>query len=394
MAFLIPENLRRRNDVPSGVQRTARVLQDALDDACTAWYEPLFDVGGERPDLVVLVPDVGIIVLEVLEEKAGAIRGIQEGKLAITKSSSERLVEDPLRRATAFADGLRASIVESPYLADDERLPVAAAAVLPYLSRSDGERRRLDQVMDLECCLFRDEIEAGLTDGEGFRRLFMRILDGPLRDPLSADAEKAHRALIHPDTVIGSPQLQFPSATPEDELKVLDRAQEALAKGLGEGHRVVRGVAGSGKTLILTYRAQLLARAFPDQTVLVICYNRSLAGVLERQVQSPNVRVRRIESLMSRVRKASGLDEMSFDATTMQDRALAALDVLDAHPDAVGQFDHVLIDEAQDFATEALAFAVRLLKPGSDSLLVVADAAQNIYRNKFRWKDAGINASG
>ncbi|MDQ6726593.1 MAG: ATP-binding domain-containing protein [Actinomycetota bacterium] len=394
MAFLIPENLRRRNDVATGVHRTARLLQDALDDASTAWYEPLFDVGGQRPDLVVLVPDVGILVLEVLEEKAGAIRGVQDGKLAITKSSAEQLVDDPLGRAQAFAERLRAAVAGSPFLSDDERLPVAAVAVLPYLSRSDGARKRLDQVMDLERCVFRDEIEAGLTDGERFRRQLMRILSGPLRDPLSEEAEKAHRALIHPDTVIGSSQLQFPSATPEDDLKVLDRAQEALAKGLGEGHRVVRGVAGSGKTLILVYRARILARAFPAQMVLVTCYNRSLAGVLQRQLDYPNVRVRRLDPLLSRARRAGGLAEMGFETTTKEERGQAALDVLDAHPNAVGRFDHVLIDEAQDFVTEELAFAVRLLKPDSDSLLVVADAAQNIYSNKFRWKDAGINAVG
>lgn len=88
---------------------------------------------------------------------------------------------------------------------------------------------------------------------------------------------------------------------------MLDRGQESLAKGLGEGHRVVRGVAGSGKTLILTYRARLLARAFPDQTVLVTCHNRSLAGMLlQRQLHYPNVRVRRLDGLLSKARRSAG----------------------------------------------------------------------------------------
>ncbi len=30
---------------------------------------------------------------------------------------------------------------------------------------------------------------------------------------------------------------------------------------MGEGHRVIHGVAGSGKTMILGYRAQVLAQA-------------------------------------------------------------------------------------------------------------------------------------
>lgn len=70
---------------------------------------------------------------------------------------------------------------------------------------------------------------------------------------------------------------------------VLDRRQEAMATDLGERHRVVRGVAGSGKTLNLAYRARLLARALPQHRALVVCYNRTLAGVLEDRIVLPTI---------------------------------------------------------------------------------------------------------
>jgi len=82
------------------------------------------------------------------------------------------------------------------------------------------------------------------------------------------------------------------------------------------------------------------------------------------------------------------------DGAELDERAVLGLSALDVDPDAAGRWDHVLIDEAQDFPSEALQFAVRLLANGSESLLVVADAAQNIYRRKFTWKAAGINAAG
>lgn len=72
--------------------------------------------------------------------------------------------------------------------------------------------------------------------------------------------------------------------------------------------------------------------------------------------------------------------------------ALAALDGPEKYP--VRRYEHVLVDEAQDFPTPALQLCVRLLAAQSTSLLVVADAAQNIFRNSFTWKVAGINASG
>lgn len=393
MAFLIPDNLRTRGDVPPGVNRGARVLHEALSDDATVWYEPLFDGSDERPDLVALVPDVGVLVIEVVEEKSGAIRGVRNGRILLRKAGVEREVDDPLSRAEDFAARLRSRLGADVRLAADERLPVVAAGLFPYMARSESDRRCLHQVVDVERCLFRDDLESGLADLGWFQRRVMRLLGGTLRDPLTPEAEKTHRALIHPDTVIGSPQLPFPTASPEAELKALDRGQEALAKGLGQGHRVIRGVAGSGKTLVLTYRARLLARAFPKQRILVTCFNRSLAGALRRQLDLPTVEVKTIDSLLRRARGVVGTDDMAYD-TDLAERAEAALAVLDEHPRAVRRYDHVLVDEGQDFPTPALRFVVRLLRPGSDSLLVVADAAQNIYRTSFRWRDAGINAVG
>jgi superfamily I DNA and RNA helicase len=40
----------------------------------------------------------------------------------------------------------------------------------------------------------------------------------------------------------------------------MDLQQEQLARSLGDGHRVIHGVAGSGKTMILGYRAEYLAK--------------------------------------------------------------------------------------------------------------------------------------
>jgi superfamily I DNA and RNA helicase len=44
-----------------------------------------------------------------------------------------------------------------------------------------------------------------------------------------------------------------------DLMQVMDIQQEQLARNLGDGHRVVHGVAGSGKTLILIHRCLHLA---------------------------------------------------------------------------------------------------------------------------------------
>ena len=70
-----------------------------------------------------------------------------------------------------------------------------------------------------------------------------------------------------------------------DIVQILDLQQEQLARSLGEGHRVIHGVAGSGKTLLLAYRAQHLAK-MTQKPVLVLCYNVSLAAHLESIIKA------------------------------------------------------------------------------------------------------------
>ena len=72
MAFLIPDNLKSRSDVPHIIQKVAGAFEVGLADNVTVWYEPLYDPKGEKPHFVVLLPDHGICVLEV-REKPGIV---------------------------------------------------------------------------------------------------------------------------------------------------------------------------------------------------------------------------------------------------------------------------------------------------------------------------------
>ncbi len=56
--------------------------------------------------------------------------------------------------------------------------------------------------------------------------------------------------------------------------------------------RLVRGVAGSGKTLVLSKRAQYLAEVHPDWKILVVTFNRPLASNLKRNLQGFQDRIK------------------------------------------------------------------------------------------------------
>ena len=62
----------------------------------------------------------------------------------------------------------------------------------------------------------------------------------------------------------------------------MDLSQESIAKNIGDGHRILKGVAGSGKTLVLACRAKYLKTIYPDYKILVVCYNNSLCNHLRQ----------------------------------------------------------------------------------------------------------------
>src|SRR3990172_6710084 len=110
-------------------------------------------------------------------------------------------------------------------------------------------------------------------------------------DPLSEDQIATIRGVLHPHIVVEAIETLEPagSASPRpaedaevgpDVLRVLDLKQEQLAAAIGSGHRVVLGVAGSGKTVILLARARQLAAQHPENRILLLCFNIPLASAL------------------------------------------------------------------------------------------------------------------
>lgn len=381
----------------------ARLLAEHLDFGATVWYEPLFSLSNDHPDLVVLVPDTGVLVLEILQAKRTAVVNVSGTTLTVKDEDGQRVdVEHPLARARAFADAVRERVRASGIDAEDE-LPVLAAGVFAYIDRIAAKSRGLDVAVDLGTCLFRDDIDRMNESRAGASTVLTELLAAPPRGVISEVAERMYRAVIHLDTVLTPVQGELPgiAAAITSDVKALDREQEALAKSLGTGHRVIRGVAGSGKTVILVHRARLLAQLNKDDRILVTCYTRSLKGYLERQLSEyRNVTVSTLHQQMSTfIWMAGGQPPRPNNQLTISETAQLAMTSLASLRDKDGDlesklFDHVLVDEAQDFPVEALQLVVGVLRGGSDSLLIVADAAQSLYSKGFTWKEAGIEASG
>ncbi|UUZ70032.1 AAA family ATPase [Polaromonas sp. P2-4] len=189
-------------------------------------------------------------------------------------------------------------------------------------------------------------------------------------------------------------------------MRVMDLQQEQLARSLGDGHRVIHGVAGSGKTMILGYRAEYLAKANTpaSKPILILCYNEPLAVKLESVMQAKGladkVHARHFHKWCRDQLKAYNLlptDKMST-GKLMEEFVTRIIQGVDRKQIPSGQYQAILIDEGHDFQPEWLRLVTQMVDPTTNSLLLLYDDAQSIYERtrtkQFSFKSVGVQAQG
>ena len=202
-------------------------------------------------------------------------------------------------------------------------------------------------------------------------------------------------------------QLFDESAELPSIMRVMDLQQEQLARSLGEGHRVIHGVAGSGKTMLLGYRAEHLAKAqtAASKPILILCYNEPLARQIARVMAAKGIadRVHAVhfhkwcrDQLVAFGQTLPANNQSVKDK--MADMVQRVITGVDRRQIPSGQYQAVLIDEGHDFAPEWLKLITQMVDPATNSLLVLYDDAQSIYERsrskQFSFKSVGIQAQG
>jgi hypothetical protein len=216
---------------------------------------------------------------------------------------------NPLRQARDYAFELVALMQQDPTLVRADGpfqgkllFPYGWGVVFSHLRQADladtawGD---FAQVFPPHQTLLRDDLDESVNPGDFFNRLwglftvhYPHTLTLPQRDRIRWHLFPEIRVHLQEGLDFGGDAAAAAPQAPllPDLMQVMDLQQEQIARTLGEGHRVIHGVAGSGKTMILIYRAQQLAAAArPDQPILVLCFNRALADRIDAPLRQRGV---------------------------------------------------------------------------------------------------------
>ena len=85
----------------------------------------------------------------------------------------------------------------------------------------------------------------------------------------------------------------------------------------------------------------------------------------------------------------SGAGCIDFD-----DFARISLQMIEKNTSFTPPFSHVIVDEAQDLSKLQVRTIAKLVSPVTNSITIIADAAQRIYKSGFSWSEVGINVRG
>ena len=224
------------------------------------------------PDLIAILPEVGVLVIEVKDWRFAELSSVTPDTVTITRRGVATVVPHPRQQARGYMLRLMDECRRHPQAgllmrtegryAGRYAFPFCHIAVLSNINRSQIEREapELSRLFPPGTTITRDELAS--WDALEPQALLARLK--ACFDPwwpfpkLTPEQIDIFRSIIHPEVVIRAS---------ETDLAVLDLRQERNARAIGDGHRIVYGVAGSGKTVLLIARAKLLAED-PQKRIL------------------------------------------------------------------------------------------------------------------------------
>jgi hypothetical protein len=402
-----------------GEKRVSERLEQKLEDDYLLWYDVPVGLKQRHPDFVVFHPRRGLLVLEVKDWKADTIRHADSTQFTLVTERGLVKEANPLLQARAYALEIGVVLERDPALRHPEGSRHAGKLIMPWgwgvvlanITRRQFDEGGLGEVLPEHLVICRDELYE-TVEAEAFQERLWAMF--PQVYPVALTLPQIDRVRWHlfPELRVEAGSGQFGLFGPTDAavrpleipdlVKVMDAQQEQLARSIGSEHRIIHGVAGSGKTMILGFRAMQLAREM-SKPILVLCYNKTLAARLEQLIGERGLGEKvQVYNFHKWCRKML----VAYHEPLPPGSGKAFIEAL---PPAViagvdggriprAQYGAVLVDEGHDFEPDWYKLIVQMIDPDTNSLLVLYDDAQNIYghadRRKISWKSLGVQAQG
>lgn len=410
MALMIPDDVQEF--CTEGERHFYGFLKTAAkpDSKYLVWYLP--DIDGREPDFILFCKDTGLVIFEVKDWALNQIQAADPRHFTLSINGRDEERESPLRQARTYCQMLmdkirhdRRLLSRDPQHVGNPKIPIHEGIVFPNINKYEYNQKDLDHVIGSDRIFFWDDLhpQSDISrdhSGQCFATALQQKFTSSFRFNLTPDELQHLRQLLFPVIRIELPNRCCTDRyqRDKDRIKMLDHNQEAIARKIDGGHRIITGPSGSGKTLVLVHRAALLMQQNPSvKHILFVCYNITLVNFIKRLLAEKKVPLGK-----------NGVEVLHFfelcsnilgEPVTWENEEAAYYDLvieetLKKAKDHPEKYDAILVDEGQDFSDDMYRIVLSLLNPTTNHLAIALDENQNIYHRTQTWKELGIQARG
>ncbi|MER0398996.1 UvrD-helicase domain-containing protein [Vibrio vulnificus] len=364
------------------------------NEDCFVYVQP--NINSLRPDFVVIGKSFGVLIIEV---KDWSEEFILSSNPKLVNCENGRF-KNPIAQIETYENIILSKLNSVfDFIDEDGELKVQVKKLVFYTN------------LGPEYLESKPELARGSSvvyDRKKLRTLTLEELVVGRQNNLSNSEILAIRSVLFPEIAIPTETSESDEFIEVKDVKALDYEQEEFAKKVPNGHYMVSGIPGSGKTVILLSRALHLAQRYENYSILILTYTKALANKLKHQLSLKATDMNISETVSSRI-EIKHFHKLCYDIVGFNKRVadqsgekyyseIWPQEAISGLHDKSGSYEAVLVDEYQDFHVDWFELCKRICKKnedGQENLFFAGDRLQRIYDITWSsYKEIGINIQG
>lgn len=384
---------KQKTPLTDGEFGLAKFLDENLPNGWEIYVQPYLN--GDRPDLVILHPNIGMMIFEVKDWNLDIYKSEKQEKIdkktnkkiewyhsyVKDKNGERQKIPNPIKQIERYRNNLLLYLPQLAGAIDNNYNRLATLKIGIYFHKSSTNKARefIPNYKEKYCLVF------------GYDSLNSNNIK-----KIVPDYNRDNSAFMDE---FWAENIRFWLKPPYHSIEqgqpiVLSSEQKRHIYPSPNQHQRLRGVAGSGKTLVIAQRAANLASI--DKKVLVVTYNITLWHHIRDAISRAryNFTWEQFEFnhfhgfcknyLYENDISFPESDENTEDFLDIKVPELIIESIKSGKNKKKRQYDAILIDEGQDYCKKYYEMLCMFLSE-NDEVLLVADEKQNIYSRELLW---------
>ena len=356
----------------AGELAIVKFLNEALDEKYEIYYQPYLN--GDNPDIVILRKDAGVLIIEVKDWDLDNYSLDGKARWMLKKDGTK--IKSPFSQVRTYRNNMiKLHIPDLLPKAVQFRKYHAVVNTAVFFSKTDTE----DIVEILKPVYSKPKFKKAAKYNRywGQEDLNREFLDSFIEE-IRLDKESL---LFTKNMADGLRRyLKPPIHKIEEgiELRYTEEQKKLIQSENGKKAKI-KGVAGSGKTMVLAKRA-VNAHLRTKENVLILTYNLALKNYVHDKINEvrekfdwDNFHINNYHQFFKQQANNHGIMIKGF--SSWDDSTF-----FEYKKDRISKYRSIFIDEVQDYKTEWLELIINYFLAKDGELVVFGDEKQNIYK--------------